>query len=359
MSLCQPSNAQLSVTSATASYAPLTVTTTSRGIALVRFSAKMSQPSSPSDADYKVLPQQGWSYRVPLPPQICIPPPTCNRIGIPDLRIGQDPSNFDRTGFRNIEFLKTVSTDNIIRDNNYKDWKYEQRRAAQQVLPFLWLGPVSAARDSSFLQSHQITMILAMRNIQSGGAISLRSKAAVQLGIESRAIDVAGTYEVIPALLSGIEIINTHVSDLHKKRQVETSFPSNTSVSPPGKVLVYCESGNELSSIFLAAYLMAIYSIDLVKAIQVIQAQRFCAPFDDASKFLLQTFGDIVQAQRDSLLATTGASHKGTSEERAHSMAIKANGSKRNLDKMYNEEGDGELDIEWDQTRKGYAPFQG
>lgn len=319
----------------------------------------MSQPSGPSDADYTAPPQQGWSYRVPSPPHIRVPPPACNKLGIPDLRIDQDPSNFDRTGFRNIEFLKTVSTDNIIRDNNYKDWKYEQRRAAQEVLPFLWLGPVAAARDSSFLQSQQISMILAMRNIQSGGAIRLMSKAAIQLGIESRTVDVAGNYEVIPALLSGIEIINTHVSDRHKKRQAETSFPSNTSVSPPGKVLVYCESGNELSAILVAAYLMAIYSIDLVKAIQVIQAQRFCAPFDEGSKFLLRTFGDILQAQRDSLLATTGAPHKGTAGERIHSMAIKAKGSKRNLDKMYQEEGDGELDIEWDQTRKGYAPFQG
>lgn len=318
----------------------------------------MSESSNPSDADY-APPQQGWSYRVPSPPHIRVPPPTCNKLGIPDLRIDQDPSNFDRTGFRNTEFLKTVSTENIIRDNNYKDWKYEQRRTAQEVLPFLWLGPVAAARDTSFLQSHQITMVLAIRNIQSGDAIRLRSKAALQLGIEAKAIDVAGNHELISALLSGIEMINTHVSDLYKKWQAETSFPSNTSVSPPGKVLVYCESGNELSAILVAAYLMAIYSIDLVKAIQVIQAQRFCAPFDDASKFLLRTFGDILQAQRDLLLATTGAPHKGTSGDRTHSVAIKAKGSKRNLDKMYNEEEDGEMDIEWDETRKGYAPFQG
>lgn len=318
----------------------------------------MSESSNPSDADY-APPQQGWSYRVPSPPHIRVPPPTCNKLGIPDLRIDQDPSNFDRTGFRNTEFLKTVSTENIIRDNNYKDWKYEQRRTAQEVLPFLWLGPVAAARDNSFLQSHQITMVLAIRNIQSGDAIRLRSKAALQLGIEAKAIDVAGNHELISALLSGIEMINTHVSDLYKKWQAETSFPSNASVSPPGKVLVYCESGNELSAILVAAYLMAIYSIDLVKAIQVIQAQRFCAPFDDASKFLLRTFGDILQAQRDLLLATTGAPHKGTSGDRKHSVAIKAKGSKRNLDKMYNEEEDGEMDIEWDETRKGYAPFQG
>lgn len=319
----------------------------------------MSQSSNPSDSDYAAPPQQGWSYGVPSPPHIRVPLPTCNKLGIPDLRIDQDPSTFDRTGFGNIEFIKTVRTDNIIRDDNYKDWKYEQRRAAQEVLPFLWLGPVAAARDTNFLQSHQITMVLAMRNIQPGSAIRLMSKAALQLGIDSRAVDVAGNHEVIPALQRGIEIINTHVSELHKKQQAETSIPINIGVSPPGKVLVYCESGNELSAILVAAYLMAIYSVDLIKAIQVIQAQRFCAPFDDASKFLLRTFGDILQAKRDSLLATIGAPHKGTAGERTHSMAIKAKGSKRNLDKMYNEEGDGELEIEWDQTRKGMAPFQG
>lgn len=316
--------------------------------------------SYPSDADY-APPQQGWSYRVPSPPHIRVPPPECNKLGIPDLRIDLDPSNFDCTGFGNTEFLKTISADIFIRDNNYKDWKYEQRRTAQEVLPFLWLGPVAAARDTSFLQSHQISMVLAIRNIQSGEAIRLRSKAALQIGIESKTIDVAGNHELIPALLRGIEIINAHVSDLHKKQQAETVFPSNigVSVSPPGKVLVYCESGNELSAILVAAYLMAIYSVDLVKAIQLIQSQRFCAPFDDASKFLLRTFGDILQAQRDSRRATTGAPHKGTAGDRSQSLAIKSKGSKRNLDETYNEEEDGEMDIEWDEARKGYAPFQG
>lgn len=316
--------------------------------------------SYPSDADY-APPQQGWSYRVPSPPHIRVPPPECNKLGIPDLRIDLDPSNFDCTGFGNTEFLKTISTDIFIRDNNYKDWKYEQRRTAQEVLPFLWLGPVAAARDTSFLQSHQISMVLAIRNIQSGEAIRLRSKAALQIGIESKTIDVAGNHELIPALLRGIEIINAHVSDLHKKQQAETVFPSNigVSVSPPGKVLVYCESGNELSAILVAAYLMAIYSVDLVKAIQLIQSQRFCAPFDDASKFLLRTFGDILQAQRDSRRATTGAPHKGTAGDRSQSLAIKSKSSKRNLDETYNEEEDGEMDIEWDEARKGYAPFQG
>ena len=319
----------------------------------------MSESSYPSDADYPA-PQQGWSYGVPSPPHIRVPPPACNKFGMPDLRMDQDPSTFDRTGFGNIEFLKTVSTDNIIRDSNYKDWKYEQRRTGQEVLPFLWLGPVAAARDTSFLQSHQITMILAIRNIQSWNAIRLSSKAALQLGIESKTIDVAGNHDEISALIRGIEFINAHVSDMHKKRQAETSSLSNIGVSPPGKVLVYCESGNELSATLVAAYLMAIYSVDLVKAIQVIQAQRFCAPFDDASKFLLRTFGDILVAQRDSRQATTGAPHKCTAGDRTQSMAIKARGSKRNLDDIYNEEEDGEMDIEWDdEARKGYAPFQG
>lgn len=318
----------------------------------------MSESSNPSEAEYSP-PQQRWSYRVPSPPHIRVPPPACNKLGIPDLRIDHVPSNFDRTGFGNTEFLKTIITDNIIRDNNYKDWKYEQRRTAQEVLPFLWLGPVAAARDTSFLKSHQISMILAIQNFQSGDVIQLKSKAALQLGIESKTVDVAGNLELISALSRGIEIINAHVSDQHKKRQAETSMLSNAGLSPPGRVLVYCESGNELSANLVAAYLMAIYSVDLIKAIQVIQAQRFCAPFDDASKFLLQTFGDILQAQRDAFRATIGAPHKDTAGDRTQSMAIKVKGRKRNLDEIYNEEEDGEMDIEWDEARKGYPPFQG
>ena len=46
------------------------------------------------------------------------------------------------------------------------DWKYESRHHAQHVLPYLFLGPITAARDAKFLRDEGITMLLAVRDIR-------------------------------------------------------------------------------------------------------------------------------------------------------------------------------------------------
>lgn len=66
-----------------------------------------------------------------------------------------------------------------------------------------------------------------------------------------------------------------------------------------GKVLVFCESGNERSAGVVAAYLMEMHEdVDYIKAMQLCQAQRFCVNFDDSMKRLLQGYWDILCAQR-------------------------------------------------------------
>ncbi|KAG9619567.1 phosphatases II, partial [Aureobasidium melanogenum] len=68
---------------------------------------------------------------------------------------------------------------------------------------------------------------------------------------------------------------------------------------PNAKVLVFCESGNERSAAVVAAYLMEILAdVDHIKAMQIVQAQRFCVNFDDNVKRLLQGYWDILQARR-------------------------------------------------------------
>ena len=88
-----------------------------------------------------------------------------DRIGLPDLGIMQGSVDFDATGFPNVAFLSQVTHGNIIYQNNMIDWKYEQRHQAQRILPFLYLGPVAAARDVAFLQRSGITMVVAVRYI--------------------------------------------------------------------------------------------------------------------------------------------------------------------------------------------------
>ena len=318
-------------------------------------------------------PAQKWSYRVPSPPRVVIPPPALDEYGMPDFGLDQDAFvNPDNNGFGNVGFLKTVTYDNFLIAGSFTEWRYEERRKAQNVLPFMYLGPISVARDVNFLRSQGITMVLAVRNTTSAQAKLLGSKAAAELGIEGRTVDVAGNQELIAAFPRGIDIINAHLSTMYEIQQsteAQGMSASSRASSAPGKVLVYCESGNERSASLVAAYIMAMYSIPVAKAIQIVQNQRFCVAFDDASKVLLQTYGAILQAKRDVLQAGIGPPNHsmsvGTDQSRIQQARSVENkpASKRTLDETYEDDIDmdgdpGYTDDDRFEGRGGNAPFQ-
>ena len=109
-------------------------------------------------------PSQAWTQRLPSPPRINVPPPLLDADGLPDLGIEEGSVDFEANGFANAAFLKQVTHGNIIFHNNMIEWQYEQRHQAQRILSFLYLGPVAAARDATFLQRSGITMVVAVRN---------------------------------------------------------------------------------------------------------------------------------------------------------------------------------------------------
>lgn len=157
---------------------------------------------------------------------------------------------------------------------------------------FLYLGPSAAARDIELLKREGITMLLVIRNTQTANARLLSgNKVAAQLGIQSAAVDVEGNQELIAAFPKAVNIINNHLIWSYRQSL-------NTPNFPPGKVLVFCESGNERSAAVVVAYLMNTFGADIVTAVQYVTAQRFCVALDDAMKYLLHTYQDILQAQR-------------------------------------------------------------
>ena len=318
-------------------------------------------------------PAQSWSFRVPSPPRIIVPPPALNMNGIPDLHVVQDPTfDFESSGFQNAEFLKKVTYNNFMTTNNMLEWKYEQRRMAQQILPFLYLGPMAAARDKAYLQQEGITMVLAIRNTMSAHAKLLGTKAAQDLGLETRMIDVAGNQELIAAFPKAIEVINSHLSFMYQREQALVAHglspTKETPPSNPGRVLVFCETGNERSATLVAAYIMAMYSTDLITAIQIVQAQRFAVAFDDSLRNLLSTYGTILQAKRDVVQATNGNSSSmvtNADNEQRQRIEIDAGGkgSKRGFDTVYDDDDDAMVyddsqDYGRFEGRDGVAPFQ-
>ncbi|MCJ1291797.1 hypothetical protein MMC34_003342 [Xylographa carneopallida] len=333
--------------------------TTSKPTAHSSYTSNRQMPSDPNySSPPSHLPNHQWSYRVPSPPRVIVPPPLTNGTSFPDVYIGKGgPADFESNGFANSEFLKTVthaygdttSVDSML------NWRYEERRTAQKILPFLYLGPLSIARDVDFLTREEITMVVAVRNTQAARANLLQNKAALHLGIESCNIDVAGNQELIAAFPKAITAINAHLSRTYEEQQQRNAErgslgqPHQTSL--PGRVLVFCETGNERSATVVAAYIMAMFCIDLIPAIQLVQAKRFCVSFDDSLRFLLQSYEAILRAKRDvaksraDSAAFAGNSHPHNQQQTSKTEATEGRAgasSKRTLDESY------EVDMDMD-----------
>lgn len=175
------------------------------------------------------------------------------------------------------------------------DWKYESRRKSQVILPFLHLGPSSSARDIEALRVEGVTMLLVVRNSMMAQVMS-GERAAKQLKIQLVTIDVAGHQELIAAFPRVIKVINDHLISSYRRFAREDDDQVGRSVW--GKILVFCESGNERSAAVVAAYLMSMFALDMTSAIQFVQSRRFCVAYDDGLKNLLQAYGDILRARR-------------------------------------------------------------
>ena len=295
-----------------------------------------------------------------------------NASGLPDLHVVQDPTfDFESSGFANAEFLKRVTYGNFMTTNNMLEWKYEQRRMAQQILPFLYLGPMSAAKDKSFLQRAGITMVLVVRNTMSAQAKLLGTRAAEEMGLDTKMIDVAGNQELIAAFPKAIELINVHLSTVYQRDQASADQTMGLAQIDrnitPGKVLVFCETGNERSAALVTAYIMAMYGTDLVKAIQIVQAQRFAVAFDDSLRNLLSTYEIMLQAKRDVVQANAGVSGSqgavGSWNPVVEGIGGLSTSSKRSFDVAHDEEMDMDgrkepMDDGRFDGRDGYAPFQ-
>lgn len=76
-------------------------------------------PALPTDMATPHAPAQSWSFRVPSPPRIIVPPPALNSFGVPDLHVVQNASyDFESSGFKNAEFLQTVTYGNFMTINS-------------------------------------------------------------------------------------------------------------------------------------------------------------------------------------------------------------------------------------------------
>jgi serine/threonine/tyrosine-interacting protein len=243
-------------------------------------------------------PADRYIYRPPSPPRISVPNTGEGDLVLPAYE-GIDGEDIT------YEDLKIITQGHHSASDNTVTWQYEWRRKAQMILPFLYLGPGPVAKDKEFLQSVGITMLLVVRDTHTARAgLMSGAKMAAELGIEATSVDTGSLQELISAFPRAVGIINDHLLSVFRKQRMHNNDAQNgITINPssfkPGKVLVYCESGNERSAAVVAAYLMTVYGLGVVGAVQFIQSQRFCVVFDEPLKNVLLAYKDIVQATKD------------------------------------------------------------
>ncbi|KAI1360567.1 phosphatases II [Xylaria arbuscula] len=194
-----------------------------------------------------------------------------------------------------------------IAQDSANQWTYESRRAAQPVLDYLYLGPSTVARDRQWLRDQGITMILAARDAKQAGLnLMVYDKLAQELGIEAHYIDIASYSDLFSAFPSAIRIINDHMLRIYREQAVMTTkinahtgdMVIDEASFRRGKILVYCETGNERSAGIVSAYLMAVLGMSTADVCQFITFKRFCVCMDEDLKRTLRSYEDILLAQR-------------------------------------------------------------
>ncbi|KAH6971574.1 protein-tyrosine phosphatase-like protein [Ilyonectria sp. MPI-CAGE-AT-0026] len=248
------------------------------------------------------MPAAPYTRRPPSPPFIHIPPTGTAVSDDGTFRLMPSYTDVDSSQLtsRDLDIITQNATQ--IATDRAADWAYEQRREAQPLLDFLFLGPNSVARDLSFLQREGITMVIVARDVRmTGTPLMSIEKAAQVLGFKVHYTDIEGPRHMITEFESTVSAINDHLLAIYHSQAQGKNQDGQLIVEPSsfrrGRVLITCETGNDRSAAIAAAYIMAVFGQDMITTLQFICIQRFCCCFDEDVKRKLQSWEDILRAR--------------------------------------------------------------
>lgn len=310
---------------------------------------------------HQYIPASGYSDKRQLgPPRVNLPPPELDyHDGKPTYRVHALPFINTSTRYGNPEFLKLLAANHAFYlTHSMLTWKYEMRRLAQAILPFLFLGPSSIARDSDFVKSAGITLLVAARSTKSIQTLPTfldPSKFSSSKGIQTLTFDYDHQADFISRAIPTICAINNHLESTCIRA------PGQDDPFLSGKVLIFCETGNDRSALLTAAYLVTVFGIDAIAAVHAIQSQRFCIGLNDDMKNILFDLEAITRAERQvsQAKATFHSNSAAFAGGRSCETPLQRR-SKRGIDEFYMS--DVEMEDEGDQrvdslVREGVAPF--
>ena len=238
-------------------------------------------------------------------------------------------------------------------------WKYEGRRDAQEILPFILLGPATVAKDAAFIQQAGVTLMLAVRDAKMAQRMPRLNDPArfpSSQGLVTATFDLSNAYDLVRHVRPIMKMINDHLE------QSATQVPIKSVSDIRAKVLVFCESGNERSAVVVVAYIMIVYGLNAITALQAVQSQRFCINAGEDMKAMLQTFEELLKAERQVATAHNQDTQSIRNLSDTYKQVPTLNKSKKRTNDMYHD-GDEEMeDVEVDvgdgAGRAGIAPYK-
>src|SRR5690606_10909804 len=153
-------------------------------------------------------------------------------------------------------------------------------------------------KDESFLRSNNIGQVIAVR--MGRKLVGQNGQNAVS-GVDYHSIEVGSLHELnqnfprIAELIDEFTVRNlaytppSHESAQLSQRDLVTrlllSIADGTTnmkdLQGMGRTLLYCETGNDRSAAAAVAYVMQVFEVDTVRAVQYVQSRRFCITFTE------------------------------------------------------------------------------
>lgn len=246
-----------------------------------------------------------------------------------------------------------------------EQWRYESRREAQQILPWVWLGSFGCTKDKGLLAERGITLLIAVRNsmtaqagLMAGGLSdtldTIEAKLKHPLGRAGApahiTLDLPRTKadSLIPTFHAAAHLIDRNyylsmLSPLHVQHldnvsdpdyhslvlQYQQQFPqpkqqhfdaegkAKTLPYPidlprPGSTLVFCETGNEDSAGIVASYIMQHFEVHISHAVGLIRGWRTSVSLDDSHQRNLEAWDSVYKSTRDVRRAKKEAQEQGS-----------------------------------------------
>lgn len=159
-------------------------------------------------------------------------------------------------------------------------WHYELRHKPQEIVPGVWIGPLSVLRNSEFIEGNNIHVLISVTDTRIKPLI-MTQKYIPSPEYSCHAFDPGNRVTNPLAIVSQLKSICDVI------QQAQDSGVGT---------FIFCESGNDQSAVAASAYLIFSRNLGLIEAVQYVQSKRFSISLDDVAKHNLQTFRDLCLA---------------------------------------------------------------